>query len=189
MAKKNPTVRYEYVSPHCGLVRILSEFEDPRRDHGKQHKLEDALTIALCTILTGHSEFTEVEIFGELREDWLDRFLELPVGIPSPDTSRNLFCAIDPESFLELFARWTCCVRDKTSGELVGFDGKALRCTKGGPDNMRTVVGVWAAGTSISLGQVDVEGEGNEWERTRNAQSNLSSLRQLCHNRIKKEQR
>lgn len=162
MAKKNPTVRYEYVSPDCGLVSFLSEIEDPRRDHGKRHKLEDILTIALCTILTGHSEFTEMEFFGELREDWLSGFLELPNGIPSHDTFRNVFCAIDPEAFLEVFARWTCCVREKSSGEIIAFDGKALRGTKGGQDNIRTVVGAWAVGAGISLGQVDVEGKSNE---------------------------
>lgn len=162
MAKKKPTVKYKYVSLNYGLVSLLSQIEDPRRDHGKRHKLEDILTIALCTILTGHSEFTEMEFFGELREDWLRGFLELPNGIPSHDTFRNVFCAIDPKAFLEVFARWTCCVRDKSDGEIVAFDGKALRGTKGGPDNMKTVVGAWAAGAGISLGQVDVEGKSNE---------------------------
>jgi len=124
--------------------------------------MEDVLTIALCTIFCGASEFTEMEAFGELREDWLRGFLELPNGIPSHDTFRNVFCAIDPEAFLEVFARWTCCVREKGGGEIVAFDGKALRGTKGGADNIKTVVGAWSVDAGISLGQIDVDGKSNE---------------------------
>ncbi len=150
----------------CDLVSLLSEIDDPRRAHGKLHKMEDVLTIALCTIFCGASEFTEMEAFGELREDWLRGFLELPNGIPSHDTFRNVFSAIAPASFLELFARWTSCVREKGDGEIVAFDGKALRGTKGGADNIKTVVGAWSVDAGISLGQIDVDGKSNEWERS-----------------------
>jgi hypothetical protein len=121
----------------CDLVSLLSEIDDPRRAHGKLHKMEDVLTIALCTIFCGASEFTEMEAFGELRENWLRGFLELPSGIPSHDTFRNVFSAIAPASFLEIFARWTSCVREKGDGEIVAFDGvvSGNSITPGSSDN------------------------------------------------------
>ena len=90
-----------------GLFTILSGIPDPRREHRRLHKLGDVLTIAMCTVLCGHAEFTEMEAFGELREDWLRGFLELANGIPSHDTFRNVFAAIEPARFLEAFALWT----------------------------------------------------------------------------------
>ena len=149
-------------SNECDLVSLLSEIDDPRRQQGRFHKLEDILTIALCTIFCGHSEFTEMEFFGQLREDWLRGFLELPNGIPSHDTFRNVFCAIDPACFLELFTRWTMAVCSETDGEIVAFDGKALRGTKRGGKEIRTMVGAWAVNAGISLGQVEVDGKSNE---------------------------
>jgi predicted transposase YbfD/YdcC len=149
-------------SEHCDLVSMISEIEDPRREHGRLHKIEDVLTIGLCTILCGHSEFTEMAFFGEVREDWLRGFLELPNGIPSHDTFRNVFAAIDSRKFLDLFARWTSGVCKSLDGEIVAIDGKALRGTKVDGSDIKTVVGAWAVGAGISLGQVEVDGKSNE---------------------------
>lgn len=149
-------------SENCDLVSIISEIDDPRREHGRLHKIEDVLIIGLCTILCGHSEFTEMAFFGEVREDWLRGFLELPNGIPSHDTFRNVFAAIDSRQFLGLFARWTSGVCKSLDGEVVALDGKALRGTKVDGCDIRTVVGAWAVGAGISLGQVEVDGKSNE---------------------------
>jgi len=149
-------------SKYCDLVSIISEVQDPRREHGRLHKIEDVLTIGLCTILCGHSEFTEMAFFGEMREEWLRGFLELPNGIPSHDTFRNVFAAVDPKQFMGLFARWTGSVRKSLGGEVVALDGKALRGTKVEGRDIRTMVGAWAVDTGISLGQVEVDGKSNE---------------------------
>jgi predicted transposase YbfD/YdcC len=153
---------YQTPPENSDLVSLLADIDDPRREHGRLHKLEDVLTIALCTILCGHSEFTEMEFFGELREDWLRGFLELPNGIPSHDTFRNVFSVIKPSEFLGVFARWTRCVCRESGGGIVAFDGKALRGTKCVGGNVRTVVGAWAVDAGISLGQIEVDGKSNE---------------------------
>jgi len=62
---KNPTTKRPPSPPGpVDLVGILSTVHDPRRELGKAHKLEDILTIALCTILCGHSEFTGITVPG-----------------------------------------------------------------------------------------------------------------------------
>mgnify|MGYP001827252659 FL=1 len=152
------------------MVGIMATVGDPRRGHGKRHKLEDVATIALCTVICGASEFTEMECFGKLRRGWLEGFLELPNGIPSHDTFRNVMAAIDPAEFMGAFALWTRNVYRKSGGEVVAFDGKALRGTKRDMEEMTTMVGAWAAGAGISLGQVEVEGNSNEWERSGHSQ-------------------
>ena len=160
---KNPTTKRPPSPPGpVDLVGILSTVHDPRRELGKAHKLEDILTIALCTILCGHSEFTEMEFFGKLRREWLEGFLELPGGIPSHDTFRNVMALIDPAEFLGAFTLWTQNVYEKSDGEVVAFDGKALRGTKCDLAEMTTMVGAWAVGAGISLGQVKVDGKSNE---------------------------
>ena len=64
--------------------------EDPRRTVGGHilHRLEDII-IGLYTLLCNGEDFTDMEAFGELREEWLRKFLELPHGIPDSDTFRR----------------------------------------------------------------------------------------------------
>ena len=52
-----------------------------------------------------------MEDFGEAKHDWLKTFLELRCGIPSHDTFKRVFQALDPASFLECFVRWTQSLR------------------------------------------------------------------------------
>ena len=53
------------------LKTALSRMEDPRRTAGGHilHKLEDIIIIGLCTLLCNGKDFTDMEAFGELREE------------------------------------------------------------------------------------------------------------------------
>ena len=70
------------------LKAALEELKDPRRTEGGHilHKLEDIIIIGLCALLCNGEDFTDMEAFGELREEWLRQILELPHGIPDSDT-------------------------------------------------------------------------------------------------------
>ena len=68
------------------LLSFVAAPEDPRVERTRKHRLDDILVIALCAMLSGASSFEEIELFAELREDWLRMFLTLPGGLPSHDT-------------------------------------------------------------------------------------------------------
>jgi hypothetical protein len=87
----------------------------------------DILAIALCAVLCGADDFTEIEEFGETREAWLRQFLELPHGIPSHDTFGRVFAALDPVAFGRCFMSWVREVADLGEGAIVAIDGKAVR--------------------------------------------------------------
>ena len=164
MPKRKPSKKPATKRPPrpVDMVGVLAAVGDPRREHGKRHEPGDVLAIALCTVLCGHSEFTEMEFFGKLRRGWLEGFLRLRNGIPSHDTFRNVLAAVDPAEFMGAFALWTRHVSRRLGGEVVAFDGKALRGTKRDLEEMTTMVGAWAAGAGISLGQMEVAGKSNE---------------------------
>lgn len=79
---------------------------DPRRSQGRRHKLMDVLAVALCAVLCGADDFTEIEEFGQTREAWLRQFLELPHGIPSHDTFGRAFAALNPRCCGRCFMGW-----------------------------------------------------------------------------------
>jgi hypothetical protein len=57
--------------PTPSIRDYFAELPDPRRLQGRPHKLLDILAIALCAVLCGADDFTEIEAFGETREVWL----------------------------------------------------------------------------------------------------------------------
>ena len=99
-----------------GDFRIhFSVLPDPRTDRTKKHLLIDILFIAVCTMICGGEGFTDMEEFGEAKEEWLKKYLELPHGIPSHDTFRRVFSILDPQAFGECFTRWAK-LYDATNG-------------------------------------------------------------------------
>ncbi len=71
---------------------------DPRRDNAR-HDLHELLVIALCAMLCGGEDCTDMALFGQAKGDFLRRFLCLPHGIPAHDTFSRLFRDLDPASY------------------------------------------------------------------------------------------
>ena len=144
------------------LIECFEGLPDPRLDRTRRHKLLDILTIGLCSILTGGESFTDMELYGRLKEDWLKTFLELPNGIPSHDTINRVFSAIDPHAFLDCYVRWVQGICPTLHDETVAIDGKALRRAYNDGDPIPYIVSAWASDRGLVLGQVRVDQKSNE---------------------------
>lgn len=142
----------------------FSVLPDPRIDRTKKHLLIDILFIAVCTMICGGEGFTDMEEFGEAKEEWLRKYLELPYGIPSHDTFRRLFSILDPQAFGECFTRWSQALHDATNGGVIALDGKTVRHsfdTFSGQPALH-MVSAWASENGLALGQVRVDKKSNE---------------------------
>jgi predicted transposase YbfD/YdcC len=139
---------------------IFSDLTDPRVDRTKRHKLLDILGLTITAVLCGADNRVEVEEFGEIREDWLRTFLELPNGIPSHDTLGRVFSMIDGAEFKRCFTEWVRQLAGMTS-QVIAVDGKTIRGSRE-KGKAITVVSAWAAANHLVLGQQTVEGKSNE---------------------------
>ncbi len=144
------------------LIECFEGLPDPRLDRTRRHKLVDILAIGLCSLLTGGENFTEMELYGRIKEDWLRTFLELPNGIPSHDTINRVFSAIDPYAFLDCFVSWVRGICPALHDETVAIDGKALRHAYNEGDSIPYIVSAWASNSGLALGQVKVNEKSNE---------------------------
>jgi predicted transposase YbfD/YdcC len=146
------------------IIEIMEQIPDPRQGNAIRHKLSDAIIIGILAILCGYDEYTEMELFGEMKEDWLRGFLELPHGIPSHDTFGDIFAAINPQALHECFAEWVETIREKISGEIIAIDGKTIRRSKdnAGGKKATHIVSAWASANSLVLGQLATEEKSNE---------------------------
>jgi predicted transposase YbfD/YdcC len=144
------------------IVECFEDMPDPRIDRTRDHKLVDILVIGLCSLLTGGEGFTDMEVFGRAKLEWLKTFLELPSGIPSHDTFNRVFSALNPHRFLDCFVSWVQGLCTALAGEVVAIDGKALRraLNEGAP--IPYIVSAWASENGLALGQVKVDDKSNE---------------------------
>ena len=144
------------------LIECFEELSDPRMNRTRYHKLVDILVIGLCSLLTGGEGFSDMEVFGKAKQDWLKTFLELPKGIPSHDTFNRVFSAIDPHAFLECFIQWVQGICPALQNEIVAIDGKALRHALDEGQAIPYIVSAWASNNGLTLGQVKVNDKSNE---------------------------
>jgi predicted transposase YbfD/YdcC len=111
------------------LVAQFASLQDPRCGWRVEHKLVDILVIAVCTVVGEAESFEDIALYGRCKRDWLQRFLELPGGIPSHDTFRRVLMLIDPDRFERCFLGWVQSVFRPNTGTArqIAIDGKTVR--------------------------------------------------------------
>jgi DDE_Tnp_1-associated len=84
-------------SPAALIETHFGTLNDPRAAYrisqrlgfANEHKLIDILTIAICATIFGANDWEAIAEYGQTKQDWLKTWLELPKGIPSPDTYQS----------------------------------------------------------------------------------------------------
>jgi predicted transposase YbfD/YdcC len=137
---------------------------DPRIERTKLHKLEDILMIAICAVICSADSWEDMEDFGNAKIEWLEKYLELPNGIPSHDTFNRVFARLDPQQFQTSFIHWMASVSEVIQGQVIAIDGKILRRShdKGIGKAAIDMVSAWATENRLVLGQVKVNDKSNE---------------------------
>jgi len=143
----------------ANIITYLEMIPDPRTVRCT-HLMTDIVAIALLAKICGADGWEDMHEFGCSRQDWLSSFLELPSGIPSPDTFRRIMSSVDPSAFLEAFLEWMKAVQSKAS-ELISIDGKSI-CSAAKSDNPIHIVSAWCEANHMILGQIRNKHKSNE---------------------------
>src|SRR5215210_7442962 len=132
------------------FVACFAEVLDPRQDNAR-HDLHELLMIALCTLLSGGEDCSDMALFGEIKAPYLRQFLRLRHGTPSHDTFSRVFRLLEPKAFETCFTRFMQRFSETLRG-VVAVEGKS-------PLHM---VHAWSVEQRLLLGQVAVDGKSNE---------------------------
>lgn len=146
-----------------GFAACFAELDDPRSGNAARHKMLEMLVIALCSVLTGGDDCTDMAEFAETKLDFLRGFLDLKHGAPSHDTFSRLFRLLDPGQFRTCFQRFMTRFAEACQG-VVAIDGKVLRRsfdTASGQSPLH-MVSAWACEQQLVLGQIATEAKSNE---------------------------
>lgn len=140
----------------------FSVIPDPRSTINRKHLLIDILFITVCAVICGAKGWDEIAEFGRCRHDWLKRFIELPNGVPSHDTFREVFLFLDTKKFNESFGNWILDIAQKIPGEIISIDGKTSRRSSSKNKKPLHLVSAWASKNALVLSQVRVDEKSNE---------------------------
>jgi hypothetical protein len=99
MARKK-TRSEEYAGGFPPGMEAFEELKDPRNGKAKRHYFGEVLFIPLAAMICGMEGFDDFERFAKFKEKWLLRFIKLPHGVPSDDTFRRIFSALDPKALM-----------------------------------------------------------------------------------------
>jgi predicted transposase YbfD/YdcC len=146
-----------------GFAACFADLDDPRTGNAARHNLLEMLVIAICTLLTGGEDCTDMAEFAETKLAFLRGFLKLEHGTPSHDTFSRLFRLLDPEQFRACVQRFMAGFAEACQG-VVAIDGKVLRRsfdTASGQSPLH-MVSAWACEQQLVLGQIATEAKSNE---------------------------
>lgn len=151
-------------NPAKNIQECFSTLPDPRVNRRKRHQLMDILILAICAVICEAETWEDMAEFGRAKYKWFKDFLELPNGIPSPDTFNRVFSLLNPVEFERCFLLWADGLRQALGDILIHFDGKTLRRSHNsalGKTPLK-LVSAWASGHHLVLGQVKVANDSNE---------------------------
>jgi predicted transposase YbfD/YdcC len=146
----------------ASIKKHFRRLRDPRVQGRTKHLLIDRVVLALCGVIANCDDWPDIVLFAQQRETCFRRFLRLPGGIPSHDTFERVFAALDPRALEACCLAWLRAVAGLASVEHIAIDGKSLRGSAHGKLGALHVVSAWATQAHVSLGQVAVDGKGNE---------------------------
>jgi predicted transposase YbfD/YdcC len=150
--------------PLAAFAQHFADLEDPRLARTRFHPLTNVLVIGLCAVICGVKHFTQMEVFGKAKKDWLARFLDLRSGIPSHDTFNAVFTRLHPAAFEQALLGWITALHEVTDGQILAIDGKTLRGSyrPGESKALIHMVSIWATANHLSLGSTVVDEKSNE---------------------------
>ena len=146
-----------------GFLDIFCELDDPRIERRKLHPMPEILLLTLCGVIAGSDGWEDIELFGKTHLNFLRRYLPYKHGVPSDDTLRRFFRAINPEKFQNLFRKWTqLYLTPNVNGKVVAIDGKTLRGSVDADKAAIHMVSAFASEAGIVLGQIKTAEKSNE---------------------------
>jgi predicted transposase YbfD/YdcC len=164
-----PKINIKKVLPLSPMERAISSYfssiPDPRVEGRCLHKLSDILLIAVCTYLTGGSDYQDMHVFAKERGSQLPDLLELANGAPSADTFERVFQRLEVSALqtcLETYGKEVLagCLSEKQ----IVLDGKKLKGvspTSRGNSGLY-ILNAWVSENRFCTGQQRVEDKSNE---------------------------
>ena len=141
----------------------FSQLHDPRINRKKLYPLTEILFTTVCAVISGAESWRDLERLGNLKLEFLRKFIPYKNGIPSYDTFGRVYSLLDPKAFGECFISWAQSISD-IAPKHISIDGKTLRrnLDKASDKSAIHLLSAFATEARMVLGQVTVGDKTNE---------------------------
>lgn len=145
-----------------GFIDFFRTIPDHRIERKKLYPVEELLLVTFCGVIAGCDGWDDLELFGETKLTYLQRYLPFKHGAPSDDTLRRFFRALDPARFEACFLEWIKSFQLDLTTQVVAIDGKTSRRSVEGEDRAFHMISAFASEMGLVLGQLKVDGKSNK---------------------------
>lgn len=146
------------------MRHYFSHITDPRVEGRCQHLLSDILIVAVCTYLTGGTDYQDMHMFAKERGKQLEGLLHLPNGTPSADTFERVFKRLDADALRESLTLYGQELLSSLAEKQIVLDGKKLKGvspTSRGNSGLY-ILNAWVSENRFCIAQEKVKDKSNE---------------------------
>lgn len=147
------------------MEKYEEKIEDPRQEWKVKHKIIDIIMIILFGTLGNANEWEEIEYFAKMNKGFLEKYLELPNGIPSHDTMQRVMSMISPKILQNMQLEWQEILSSNEGNSLkkiINIDGKTIKGNGNTKQKAIHVVSAWSDEDGVCFGQEVVKEKSNE---------------------------
>ncbi|MCI3926188.1 ISAs1 family transposase [Paenibacillus sp. TRM 82003] len=148
------------------LMSILRTVADPRSRSGRRHHLPGILALAICAVLAGTRNYTQIHAWTRDIDDTTRAALELTTVLPSETTIRKTLQRLDADTLDLTLGAWIQSRLNATTipghRRVIAVDGKAVRGSATRTAVARFLMSAVDTTRGVVLGQVDVGAKTNE---------------------------
>ncbi len=106
-----------------GKFEECDDFRDPERI---DYTLVEILFLTFCALVCGSTSYQEIADWGELKIDWLRKFLPYKEGIPSHDTIGRVLSMLNTKQLEKALIGFSKYGLELSNGMVINMDGKRL---------------------------------------------------------------
>lgn len=148
----------------ANILNHFNSMPDPRVERTKRYPLLEIIFLSICAVLSGADGWKAIHDFGEIKLDWLRKYLPYAEGIPTDDTIARVMRRLETKAFAACFVAWMTGVSLATGETIISIDGKTLRRSYNRRDNKSAIhmVSAWSHANGVVLGQEKTAEKSNE---------------------------
>lgn len=142
----------------------FKHLKDPRIDRSKQHGMFEIIFLTLCGVISDCGGWIDIEDYGKTHLTLLRKYLPYKNGVPSDDTLRRFFRAVDSEQLSKCFVSWIRSIvkQEHLNNTVIAIDGKTSRGSVDTAHAALHMVSAYATDLRLVLCQQKVYEKSNE---------------------------
>src|SRR2546427_10686137 len=88
------------------IKKYFRRLKDPRVVGRSRHLLVEIIVLEICGVIADCDDWPGIVLFAQKRLTWFKRFLKLPNGVPSHNTSERVCSKLEPRAFQGCALAW-----------------------------------------------------------------------------------